>query len=298
MTLRSPFLEVRVSTATTARPRQEQEEQLALAAERLIAASCDPAHGMSDEARELVRALASTCLNQVRAARQALTVRDQVLGAVAHDLRDPLNTIVTSVDLLQLPMNEEQRTRQLNVILRSALRMDRLIQDLLDVVRLESSQLNLQQEWLPAADIARDAVEMHATRAAASSQALRFFADADLPLIRGDRHRLQQALSNLLDNAIRYTPSGGSIDVQCTRINGCVRYTVADTGPGIPPADLPNLFAAFWQGRRSSPGGTGLGLAIARGVVEAHGGSIGAENRPGGGALFSITIPAGEAQLA
>jgi len=276
---------------TTAEQRQKHERAF-LDAARTLASSLDPQEGLSEVAQAVVRSLATSCASRMGAAGDALAARDHVLGVVAHDLRSPLNTIVTSTDLLlHLPMGDEQRARQLDVILRSAMRMDRLIQDLLDVARLEAAPLNLELDLLPAADVARDAVEMHATRAAAASLDLAFTADPDLPFISGDRHRLLQALSNLLDNALRFTPRGGRIDVRCTRTDDGVCYTVADNGPGIAPEELPNLFVDFWQGRRPSPGGTGLGLAIARGVVEAHGGSISAANRPEGGAVFTMTIP-------
>jgi len=285
------YAEEGMATGTAAGQREQNEQEFPDAA-RTLASSLDPQGELSEAAQEAMRSVAASCASQIGAAREALATRDHVLGVVAHDLRSPLNTIVTSADLLlHLPLSEEQRARQLDVILRSAMRMDRLIQDLLDVARLEAAPLRLELQFLPAAAVARDAVEMHATRAAAASQEISFTADPDLPLIRGDRHRLLQALSNLLDNALRYTPRGGCIDVRCTRTDGGVCYTVADDGPGVASEDLPNLFADFWQGRHPSHGGTGLGLTIARGVVEAHGGSITAANRPEGGAVFAITIP-------
>ncbi len=226
-------------------------------------------------------------------AQRALQARDRVLGVVAHDLRNPLNTIVTSTELLlQLPLSEDQRAHQLQVIMRSAMRMDRLIQDLLDVARLEADRLVLEREALVPCALAREAVEQSGPRAAARHQSLTVAPCHGVPMISADRHRILQVLYNLLENAIKFTPEGGAIEVSAVALGDHVCYTVADTGPGVPAEDLPHLFRSFWQGKVHRAEGTGLGLAIARGIVEAHGGRIWVENRPGGGSAFLFTVPA------
>lgn len=228
-----------------------------------------------------------------REARQALQARDRVLGIVAHDLRNPLNTIGLSAALLLDPaFSEVQRERQARMILRSAQRMERLIQDLLDIARIEAAQLNLRRELVDPRALVEEAVELHASLAAASSLALRHTRARRLPAISADRDRILQVLSNLIGNAIKFTPAGGSISIRVERADEGVRFSVSDTGPGISAEDLPHLFQPFWQAQRGSVDGAGLGLVIARGIVEAHGGTIRAESAPGKGSTFSFTIPA------
>lgn len=230
-----------------------------------------------------------------RAARQALQARDRVLGVVAHDLRNPLNTILMSADLLRdHPHGQDDLERRVDVIIRSARRMDRLIQDLLDVARLEADRLLLDPQDLTAETIAREALDLSASRAAAKSLQLRLDAPAGgNTRVAGDRDRLLQVLINLIDNAIQFTPEGGSVEVCVEELEAGVRFAVCDTGVGIEADDLPHLFDAFWQARRTSHQGTGLGLAICRGIVEAHGGSITATSVPGKGSTFEFTLPKG-----
>lgn len=230
-----------------------------------------------------------------RDAQRALEARDRILRIVAHDLRNPLNVIGMSAELLlEQPLPEERRAQQLEVIRRSARRMNRLIQDLLDVARLEANRLLLQRTLEHPEELAREAVELSAVVATAKGVALRWTADLGLPRISADRDRLLQVLSNLIDNAVKFTPEGGRIEVRVERAEDAVRYAVADTGAGIPAAELPHLFEPFWQARRQSVEGAGLGLTIARGIVEAHGGRIWAESAPGRGSTFSFTVPAAQ----
>jgi signal transduction histidine kinase len=228
-----------------------------------------------------------------REAQQALRARDRVLGIVAHDLRNPLNTINMSAALLLDPaFSEVQRTRQAQMIQRSVKRMDRLIQDLLDIARIEADRLNLNREIQDPRDLVEEAVELHASLAAARALVLRCDWGQEVLAISVDRDRLLQVLSNLIGNAIKFTPEGGNIEVRAEQTDEGVRFSVRDTGPGIPAEDLPRLFQPFWQAKRGSVDGAGLGLMIARGIVEAHGGTIGAESAPGQGSTFSFTIPA------
>ena len=229
---------------------------------------------------------------QYRTLRQALVVRDRVLGVVAHDLRNPLNTITMSADLLNsLPLSEQQRAHQVRVITRSAQRMNRLIQDLLDVSIMEAGRVNLERRALSPQALAQEAVDLNAPRAAARSIRLEVAVAQGTPRVSADPDRMIQVLSNLIDNAIRFTPDGGRIAVIVRAVEGGVQFGVADTGSGIPADDLPHLFDSFWRGGNGS-GGTGLGLAIARGIVEAHGGTIWAESTPGQGSVFNFTVPA------
>ncbi|HEY0035645.1 MAG TPA: ATP-binding protein, partial [Longimicrobium sp.] len=115
--------------------------------------------------------------------------------------------------------------------------------------------------------------------------------DADLPAAWADRERIHQVLSNLVGNAVKFTPQEGRVLVTTVAEDGEIRVSVADTGPGIPPEHLPHVFDRFWQARSTRRAGAGLGLAIARGIVEAHGGAIGVESEPGRGTTFHFTLP-------
>lgn len=224
--------------------------------------------------------------------QRALRERDRVLGVVAHDLRNPLNVIAMSAELLRdLPLSEERRVRQLGVILDSATRMDRLIQDLLDVARMEGDRLQLRRQSHDPEVLAREAVDLNAARAADKSLHLNVASTGLAPPVWADRDRILRVLSNLIENAVKFTAEGGRIEVRVEEAEQGARFTVADTGLGIASDELPHLFKPFWQARGGSGEGAGLGLAIARGIVEAHGGRIWAESVPGEGSTFHFTIP-------
>jgi signal transduction histidine kinase/FixJ family two-component response regulator len=227
-----------------------------------------------------------------RTAQEALRARDRILGIVAHDLRNPLNTMAMGIDLLlEHAMASEMRVQHLHTIRRTADRMNRLIQDLLDVSRLEGDGLQLHKEHLDALRLAREAVELNGMIAAAKEQTL-VCETEDLRLhIEADYDRVLRVLQNLIDNAVKFTPRRGSITVRVEPGDGDVFFSVTDTGPGIPPEQIPHIFQPFWQLGRSGPHGAGLGLAIARGLVEAHGGRIWAESKPGIGTTLCFTLP-------
>jgi signal transduction histidine kinase/DNA-binding NarL/FixJ family response regulator len=227
-----------------------------------------------------------------RSATEALRSRDRVLGVVAHDLRNPLSTIAMSAELLMEPgLTPEQQVRQLHVVRRSAERMDRLIQDLLDVARIESDRLYLHLEHRSPATLAREAVELNGALATARGLSMETDIAPDAGPVKVDRDRILQVLSNLIGNAIKFTPADGRIRVSLRPDEESVRFGVSDTGPGIEPEHLTQLFQPFWQARRGGSDGAGLGLAIAKGIVEAHGGRIWAESTPGRGTTFSFTLP-------
>lgn len=226
-----------------------------------------------------------------RAAQQALEARDRVLGVVAHDLRNPLNTIIMAAGLIRdFPLAPEQLASRIQMILTAAQRMNRLIQDLLDVARLEAGRLVLERTDNDAVSIANEAVDLSAARAATKSLRLRVESAPDLPLISVDRDRILRVFTNIIDNAIRFTPDGGRIVIGVTTRGDDVCFSVADTGPGIAPDDADHLFEPFWQ-RQGGGEGAGLGLTIARGITEAHGGKISVDSTPGHGATFCFTVP-------
>jgi signal transduction histidine kinase len=228
-----------------------------------------------------------------REAQQALLGRDRVLGIVAHDLRSPLNVITMGAQfLLEVPLPEPQRQRHLTMILQSAQRMNRLIQDLLDVARIDADRLYLQRLEHDPVVLGEEAVELSRALADAKSLRLEFTASATSHPVSVDRDRILQVLGNLIGNAIKFTPDGGRIEVRVDSFRSGARFAIADTGPGIPDDALPRLYEPFWQARLTSLDGAGLGLMIARGIVEAHGGRIWVETKPGRGSVFRFTIPA------
>jgi signal transduction histidine kinase len=229
-------------------------------------------------------------------ARQAIDAREEVLKIVSHDLRNPLNTISMSAGLmLEVDLPHDQRVKQLSMIKRAGERMNRLIQDLLDVAKLEAGRLGIDPKPTEIAPIVNEAVDMLRPIAAEKSIRLDLVVADGLPTITADAGRVLQVLSNLVGNAVKFTPAGGRVTIRAERVAGSVRFCVADTGPGIPPAQLPQIFGRFWQADRSDRRGIGLGLAIAKGIVEAHGGRIWVESRVAEGTSLYFTLAGDDA---
>ncbi len=222
-------------------------------------------------------------------AQRAIKARDEVLGVVAHDLRNPLGII-----LMQAGMLREQRDAA-DVIKRAANRMNRLIRDLLDVTRIESGQLRLERAALSSARIVSEAAEAQRPLAAAKGVDVRLEVPSELPQISGDHDRLLQVFENLIGNALKFTASGGSITVGATAKAADVLFSVSDTGPGIAVDDQPRVFDRFWQDRNAARQGAGLGLQIVKAIVEAHDGRVWVESTPGHGATFFFTLPSSRA---
>jgi len=231
-------------------------------------------------------------------AEQATRARDEMLGVVAHDLRNPLNTIVMSVSSLLelLPANAPLLRKNAEILRRAADRMNRLIQDLLEVRRIETGRLVVEPRDVAVTALVDEAMEMLRPLAAAASIHLRSNVAADTPRVLADAGRILQVLSNLVGNAIKFTPAGGSITLTAARAEDEVRFTITDTGPGIAADELPHVFGRFWQGNRSDRRGIGLGLAIAKGIVDAHGGRIWVESHVGTGSRFYFTLPLAAAE--
>ena len=228
-----------------------------------------------------------------RTAQRALQTRDDVLGVVAHDLRNPLGTIMLQASLLRrLEPELGPRAGKLgDVIERASRRMNRLIQDLLDTTRMETGSLPINPARVSAAQIVLASEEAHKAVAASGSLQLRVELPPELPDVWGDRDRLFQVFENLLGNAAKFTPAGGRITVGARPGEKEVVFWVADTGEGISAADVPRVFDRFWQARKGERHGAGLGLAIAKGIVEAHGGRIWVDSAPGQGSTFAFTVP-------
>jgi PAS domain S-box-containing protein len=276
-----------------------------LAGEQLLGAlvfiSTRPGHGYGPGdlafAQELAR-LASLAVENARlyqTAQRATKTRDDVLGIVAHDLRSPLNAIALWLQVVERQIQRgggELATKSqepLKSIDAATKRMSRLIQDLLDVARLEAGRLSLNANPHSALSVLHEAVE--SSRPLASQLQLRMEAPGELPSILGDRDRLLQVFSNLVGNALKFTPAGGEVVVSAQEEGESVRFSVRDTGPGIPPESLTHLFDRFWQAQQGDRRGAGLGLSIAKGLVEAHGGQLRVESEVGRGSTFSFTVP-------
>ena len=227
----------------------------------------------------------------VRAAR----AREELLSTVSHDLRSPLHTILFSLALVEKcgAARSPQETRHLDRIRRTAEYMQHLLADLVDSAKIEAHRFLVDREVGAVAPMVSDGVEMMLPLAASKSIQLQTAIDpaAASSIVWMDRDRMTQVLTNLLGNAVKFTPEGGSIVVGAERREGELRFSVHDTGPGIPREDLLRVFDRFWQARKTAQLGSGLGLFIARGIVLAHGGTIWAESEPGAGSTLHVSLP-------
>ncbi|MHA7633761.1 sensor histidine kinase [Corallococcus sp. M7] len=249
------------------------------------------------QAEELARraALAIDNANLYERAEQAIRMREEVLRIVAHDLRTPLNVIQLSARMLEkhLPPDDGARTR-LDTLQKSVQRANRLIQDLLDVARMEGGSLSVERTPLEVAPLVQEALEQHRGLAESRALLLQAHVPEGVPRVLADPERLAQILSNLLGNALKFTPEGGRVLLRVQPEVGQVRFLVSDTGPGIAAEDRPRIFERFWQAGPKRKEGAGLGLAIVKGLVEAHGGQVGVDSAPGAGSTFFFTLPTAE----
>jgi len=249
----------------------------------------DHVQTLSDEVQRANRSLALAR----DVAEEASRAREEMLGVVAHDLRNPLNVVMTTTQLVaDGELSGEKRGQLLSVMLRAAKRMNRLIEDLLEVVRQESGKMKLDLEEVSVASLLAQTAEMFQTTAAEKGISLRVEDTPPSLSVWGDSERIMQVLSNLVGNALKFEASGGSIVLKCELRGAEAIFSIADSGPGIEGEDLDRLFEKFWQRSRTDKRGVGLGLAIARGIVEAHGGRIWVESRIGDGSTFYFTLPA------
>jgi signal transduction histidine kinase len=259
--------------------------------------------GAADRAFTLLLAQATaTALHRARSydAAQALRhraevvaeARAEVLGIVAHDLRNPLSLIVTTTELLQEEDLEPARRQQvLDIAMRAGKQMNRLIGDLLDTVQLESGRLSLDLDDVEVSSLFRQVEETFGPLAKRRRVSLTCVPADDAVRVRADSFRVSQVLGNLIGNAIKFTPEGGGVACRAVSTAGEVIFSVSDTGPGIPPEQGVHLFEEFWQARKNDKRGVGLGLTIAKGIVDAHGGRIWYESSLGEGTTFSFALP-------
>jgi signal transduction histidine kinase len=221
------------------------------------------------------------------------TSRRDLVANVSHELKTPITAIRAHLENL-LDGVEAPDAETLQVMLAQSERLGRLVEQLLDLSKLESGDVPLRRESVALAPLVSQVIsEIEVARAGRDVELESDLAD-DLPQIEADAERMHQVIFNLVDNAVRFTPEGGAVRIMAERRNGSIEVRVADTGVGIPPEALPRLFERFYRvdpARSRDGGGTGIGLAIARSVVEAHGGTIRAESEPGKGSTFTFDVP-------
>jgi signal transduction histidine kinase len=219
--------------------------------------------------------------------------KDRFLATLAHELRQPLSAIVGALALLRVQRGADPSGSRATLVLeRQVEQLRRLVDDLLDASKIEAGKIFLHQEFLDLRSVVSEAMEVVASAAATKTLSLTADAGSEPIIVWGDSARLRQVFSNLLTNAVKFTPAGGAVTVTTRREGALVRARITDSGPGIDSEILPTIFEMFSQANPAS-GGLGIGLAVARGLVESHGGTLEACNLPtGGGAEFVVTLPA------
>lgn len=227
--------------------------------------------------------------------RELEHMRQDLISNISHELRTPLSYLQGYSEALLDGTVEEETARQhyQEIILRETLRLRGLVNDLLDLSRLESATLELPREPVEVAVCLAELRQRLAPQLEQSQVELPLAIDPNLPAVEASFNRVLQILLNLVDNALRFTPPGGQITVDCRPAGNYVRTTVTDNGPGIPTAELPLVWHRFYRvkGSKSQASGSGLGLAIVKNLVEAYGGQVGVESSPGRGTAFYFTLP-------
>ena len=238
-------------------------------------------------------------------AERAARARDEVLAIVVHDLRNPMNTILTAATMIDQTLDEQAEhgtdadkvalnadLKTYDKVIENSIRsMDRLICDLLDVSRMEAGSFAVRQTPVEVRALIDEILKLFEPQARARGITISSAVAPDLRPLYADRERLVQVLSNLLGNALKFTASAGQVVVRARENKSSVQISVEDSGSGIPAEDLPHIFDRYWRADRVSRSGAGLGLAICKGIVDAHGGRIWVESTPGHGSKFHFTAP-------
>lgn len=224
-------------------------------------------------------------------AESAIKARDELLAIVAHDLRNPLQVVLAAASRLATPVSAEERDYFIRTIHRSSYEMNRLIDDLLDLSRLEAGELSIVREPVGVSQALQGVCELFELPARERELTLECEIDPAAEVVYADPYRLSRVVWNLLGNAVKFTPAEGRVWVRANMRSQGVEFEVRDTGPGIEPADLPRVFDRHWQGDRASRSGAGLGLAICKAIVDAHGGCIWIESSPGQGTAVRFLLP-------
>lgn len=242
---------------------------------------------------------ATVILQDVTRLRRFDELKNDLVATVAHEFRTPLTSLRMAIHLcleeIAGPVTEKQADL-LYAAREDCQRLQAIIDELLDLARMQAGRLELQPLPTPAATLVEAAINAHHTMAAGQALQLEAVVHSDAGEVLVDRDRLHIVFANLLTNAIRHTRAGGRIEVRAHRVDGVVRFEVADTGEGIPQEHLPKIFEKFYRVPGASSGSAGLGLSIAKEIVEAHGGEIGVESEIGRGSTFWFTLPVVAAQ--
>jgi signal transduction histidine kinase len=224
---------------------------------------------------------------------------DELLQILAHDLRNPLHAAYLAASIITTAPARDMGSARVRAaahsITRSIERANRMILDLLDMSRIDAGQLVLYCRPIAALALVIDAIELLALPAEAAGVALSADVPRELPAVHADAERVLQVFSNLIGNAIKFTPRGGSVCISTRTEHDSLCFCVADTGPGIEPDQLPHVFDRFFQGQPGDRRGTGLGLSIARGIIAGHRGRIWAESANGRGTRIYFTVPFADA---
>jgi two-component system phosphate regulon sensor histidine kinase PhoR len=277
-----PALRLLVDEARSAGSVREREIEMGRPARTVLASSFPVGN----------EGLALLVLRDVTEARRVDAIRRDFVAAASHELKTPVASIQAAAETLTHALDEdpEAARRFVEHLLRDSERLSRIVRDLLDLSRLEGEHPSFQPVRLD--DLAREEIDRLGGRLRDASLSVEI--EASPVVVRGSGEDLALLISNLLDNAVRYTRAGGRISVQVGRMNGDARLTVADTGIGIPGRDLPRVFERFYRvdrARSRDTGGTGLGLAIVKHVAEQHGGRVEARSELGRGTTFVVTLP-------
>jgi two-component system sensor histidine kinase KdpD len=261
----------------------------------------DQLHLLESLVNQIALAIERTRLSeeaqQAHVRAESERMRNAILSSVSHDLRTPLATITGAASSLLDEggrLDPAARLELARSVYREADRLDRLLKNLLDMMRIEAGAVQLSKEWHPVDEVVGAALSRLEGRLRDHTFNTAF--PADLPLALVDGVLLEQVMINLVENAVKYAPSGSAIDLSASANDREVVVEVADRGPGIPAGEEARIFDKFYRAKPAREGGVGLGLTICRGIIEAHGGRIWAENRRGGGAVFRFAIPLLERQ--
>ncbi|HVW18931.1 MAG TPA: ATP-binding protein [Solirubrobacteraceae bacterium] len=260
---------------------------------RRRAVEADQRRREADRAAEELRAAAAVQealqreLVETAALRRSDELKTTILRSVSHDLRTPLTGIVAAGEALASPtLTDAERVELADVIAQDGRRMARLVDDLLDLSRLQADAVEPHDDWVSIEELLRAAAEAHP----AGPGALRFAIDRDLPLVRADAVQLERAFANLLDNAVRHS-GGRPVSVRARAVGQRLVVRIVDQGPGIPRTELERVFLPFHRSPGDEGPGVGLGLAIVRGFVELNGGTVRAESLPGQGTSMVVELP-------
>jgi chemotaxis family two-component system sensor kinase Cph1 len=254
-------------------------------------------HGDLFAANDLRRsALENDLARQVRREQEAVRARDELVAVVSHDLRNPMTVISMLCGMMQKTFSSDgshtsrRITTAIDTMQQAAGRMNTLLEDLLDTSKIDAGRYTITPQKLDVGQMFEEAQSLLAPLALDKDISISFEADSDLR-IHADPERLFQVLSNLIGNAIKFTPRLGKVGVHARSVGDDIVFIVRDTGEGIPKEHLPHVFDRYWTVKEGNPTGTGLGLYITQGIVEAHGGQIVAESEPGQGSEFRFTVP-------